>query len=183
MSNSRNKKINKAEKRKLELANRKKRTKTISLIVLVLIIVVGLGAYLSLSNPVKDTEDKKISQLSLVYTDTEVLVPLAGISSKADFYTYDFEGIGIDFFTVKESDGNVRVAFDACDVCYHAKEGYRQSGDNMQCINCGLEFSIAGLGSENIGGGCWPSFLPIKTDGDSVVIEKKDLESKKFMFE
>ena len=54
MSNSRNKKINKAEIRKLELANRKKRIKTISLIIAVLIIVVGLGAYLSLSNPVKN---------------------------------------------------------------------------------------------------------------------------------
>jgi uncharacterized membrane protein len=53
----------------------------------------------------------------------------------------------------------------------------------MVCINCGLKFSILGLGTENIGGGCWPSFLPIKIDGDSIIIEKKDLESKKYLFE
>jgi uncharacterized membrane protein len=183
MSNIRNNKINKSEIRKLELANRKKRNKTISIIVVILLVVVGLGAYLTLSNPAITTEDKKISQSSsLVYTDTEVLVPLAGISNEAEFYTYDFEGVGIDFFAVIGSDGNVRVAFDACDVCFHAKEGYQQDGDNMKCINCGLEFSILGLGAENIGGGCWPSFLPIKIDSDSVVIEKKDLEAKKFMF-
>ena len=52
----------------------------------------------------------------------------------------------------------------------------------MQCINCGLEFSISGLGTENTGGGCWPSFIDKTTVDDQLVIKISDLEAKSFMF-
>jgi len=63
------------------------------------------------------------------------------------------------------------------------KKGYRQNGDVMTCINCGLEFDIAGLGNLNSGGGCWPSNLSKRIDGDYVVIDTEDLEDKLFMFQ
>ena len=83
---------------------------------------------------------------------------------------------------MKDKQGNVHVAFDACDVCYEAKKGYRQNGDVMHCINCGKEFSITSIGVENTVGGCWPSFLPMNSDGNDVVIKIADLESKSYMF-
>jgi hypothetical protein len=53
----------------------------------------------------------------------------------------------------------------------------------MECRNCGLTFPIEDIGDKNTGGGCWPSFIPITINEDSVIIEKSDLEIKRYMFE
>ena len=90
--------------------------------------------------------------------------------------------VSIRYFAVKDAQGNVHVAFDACDVCYEAKKGYKQDGDVMQCLNCGKTFSITSIGTENTAGGCWPSFLPMNVDGNDVVIKITDLEAKSYMF-
>jgi len=55
---------------------------------------------------------------------------------------------------VKDKFGTVHVAFDACDVCYEAKKGYKQNGDVMLCLNCGKTFSITSIGIDNTVGGC-----------------------------
>ncbi|MBE3136588.1 MAG: DUF2318 domain-containing protein [Thermoplasmata archaeon] len=114
--------------------------------------------------------------------ETEVRIPISDISTTAKFYSYDSNGISVRYFAVKDNQGNVHVAFDACDVCYEAKKGYKQNGDVMQCLNCGKTFSITSIGTENTAGGCWPSFLPMNIDGNDVVIKIADLESKSFMF-
>ena len=60
---------------------------------------------------------------------------------QAKFYRYRTAGgRDIKFFVMKSSDGVVRAAFDACDVCYRARRGYYQSGDVMVCRNCGRTF-------------------------------------------
>jgi len=107
---------------------------------------------------------------------------LSEISDNAEFYNYNADGVIIRYFAVKGSDGDVHVAFNACDICYDRKKGYRQVGEVMQCINCGNEYIIAGLGTENIQGGCWPSYLPVNIDEDNVVIAISDLENKRYMF-
>ena len=114
--------------------------------------------------------------------ETEVRIPISDISTTAKFYSYDSNGISVRYFAVKDNQGNVHVAFDACDVCYEAKKGYKQNGDVMQCLNCGKTFSITSIGTENTAGGCWPSFLPMNIDGNDVVIKIADLESKSYMF-
>jgi uncharacterized membrane protein len=53
----------------------------------------------------------------------------------------------------------------------------------MQCKNCGLTFPINDIGEKNTGGGCWPSFIPININNNSILINKSDLEDKKFMIE
>jgi len=183
MKKSEKKELRRAEKRKLELARRKKRARTIALVALFMIAVVCLGAYYALFMSGENVEENKSVQSSLIQTETEVLVPLAGIGSNAEFYSYDSDGIKIQFFAVIGSDSEVHLALDACDVCYMEKKGYRQNGENMHCINCGNEYSIIGLGTENDQGGCWPSYLPKIIDGEYIIIEKTDLEAKKFMFE
>ncbi len=59
---------------------------------------------------------------------------------KAHHYTYMHEGHPIEFFVLKSKDGVVRAAFNACDVCFAAKKGYTQDGDEMICNNCGRRF-------------------------------------------
>ena len=108
-----------------------------------------------------------------------IKIPLAGIDGTADFFNYD----GIEFFVVRAKDGSVKTAFNACDVCYRSKKGYRQEGDDMVCNNCGNHYRISGLGTANLkGGGCWPGYLEASVEGDYMVIAKSSLESGRYRF-
>ncbi|MFA4855315.1 MAG: DUF2318 domain-containing protein [archaeon] len=112
-----------------------------------------------------------------------ISVPLNSVGTNAKWLEYESGGIKIRFFAVKASDGSIKTAFDACDVCYVKKKGYRQEGNFMVCNNCGKRFAIDSLGTENKNpGGCWPGYLPNKIVGDSVVIEKADLENGGWKF-
>jgi uncharacterized membrane protein len=115
-------------------------------------------------------------------TATEVQIPVSDIGTTATFYSYDSSGVTVRYFAVKDKQGTAHVAFDACDVCYEAKKGYRQNGDVMQCLNCGKTFSITSIGTENTVGGCWPSYLHMNIDGNDIVLKIVDLEAKSYMF-
>ena len=93
---------------------------------------------------------------------------------KAKYYSVDISGKSVRFFVLKSSDGVIRSAFDACDVCYRAKKGYRQSGDLMICNNCGQQFPSVRINIEK--GGCNPSPLDRTFDGDSIIITRADIE-------
>ena len=122
------------------------------------------------------------SNSELQQNETDVRISISNVSTSAKFYSYDSNGVTVRYFAVKDKQGNVHIAFDACDVCYEAKKGYKQDGDVMQCINCGKTFSITSIGTDNTAGGCWPSFLPMNIDGNDVVIKITDLEAKSYMF-
>jgi len=115
--------------------------------------------------------------------DKEFKLPLSEISENAKWYEYKSNGVTIRFFAVKASDGSMKTGFDACDVCYRNRKGYRQEGNYMVCNNCGNRYPIIGLGTENKNpGGCWPSYLPSKIDGQNLVIKKSDLERGRSRF-
>ena len=129
------------------------------------------------------TADTKENNVALSETENQITIPLNGITSQAQFFEYDSDGTKIKFFALKASDGSIKTAFDACDVCYSAKKGYRQEGDYMICNNCGNKYAIASLGTENKkGGGCWPGYLPSEVSGNNIVINKTDLEIGKYRF-
>jgi uncharacterized membrane protein len=176
--------LRKAERRKREQMRRTKRTQKIIVATsLSIIAVLSLVIVISMpGNPNDQIQNSEIAAPSDVISQTEVSIPLSEIGSNAKFYSYGSNGVEIRYFAVEGSDGNAHVAFDACDVCYDAKKGYRQNGDVMQCINCGNEYPIKSLGTENTAGGCWPSYLPIKIDGDDVIINISDLDDKRWMF-
>lgn len=81
----------------------------------------------------------------------------------------------VRFFVVKSTDGIVRAAFDACDVCYRHQKGYMQQGDFMVCINCGLKFRTDKV--NEVKGGCNPSPLKRVVQGDKIVISQDDVLS------
>jgi uncharacterized membrane protein len=117
-----------------------------------------------------------------VVSDSNVMkIPLSEITSSASFYTYNAGGKTVKFFAVRGSDGEVRTAFDACDVCGGYK-GYRQQGNDMVCNNCGRYFNIDSIGTKNRGGGCWPSYLGHVEEGDYIVIKESDISAGKYMF-
>lgn len=105
-----------------------------------------------------------------------VRLAAAGLSDGvARFYTYRAGSKTISFFLLQGADGVLRAAFDACDVCYLARKGYRQEGDVMVCNNCGNRFPSVRINVET--GGCNPAPLKAELQGDSVIIRVEDLEA------
>ena len=99
----------------------------------------------------------------------------------AHYYRLDAGGKGISFFIVKGSDGVLHTAFDACDVCYGEKKGYKQKGGEMICKNCSKRYAIVRIGADS-DGGCNPSHLAAKVNGGNVVIRLADLLSGARLF-
>jgi uncharacterized membrane protein len=153
-------------------------------IVILGIILFSTMIYLTGCTSTTENENKNtnINNPPPQQNETEIRIPLSEISTTTSFYSYDSDGITIRYFAVKDSQGAVHVAFDACDVCYEAKKGYKQEGAQMQCLNCGQQFAITSIGTENQAGGCWPSFLNMNINGNDVVIKTADLEAKRYMF-
>ena len=102
-------------------------------------------------------------------------IALNEIGSDAQWFTHDSSGKNVKYFVVRDSDGSVKVAFDACDVCGGSK-GYRQEGGDMICNKCGNHYPISGIGTENLRGGCWPSFFKNSNDGEYLIISKAVLD-------
>ncbi len=83
------------------------------------------------------------------------------------------DGITVKYFILKSSDGVVRAAFDACDVCWPAGKGSFQDGDVMVCRNCGRRFQS--LKVNEVKGGCNPAPLKRQVVGDQLVIQVSDI--------
>ena len=79
----------------------------------------------------------------------------------------------IRYFVLKSSDGIIRAAFDACDVCWPAGKGYYQEGDYMVCRNCGRRF--ASVLVNEVKGGCNPAPLNRNLENGKLVIQIKDI--------
>ena len=109
-------------------------------------------------------------------TAGETKIPVSEVSETIKKYTYNAKGVQVTYFAVKGSDGKTRVAFDACDVC-GGKKGYTQVESDIKCNNCGRVFKIDGLGTQNKGYGCWPSYLPHEVKNNEIIIKKSDLET------
>ena len=106
--------------------------------------------------------------------DGQVRLPLSTFDDMAaHHYTYVHNGSSIEFFVLKSKDGVVRAAFNACDVCYAAKRGYRLEGDEMVCLNCGRRFPADQINV--VQGGCNPSPLQRRVAGDYLVINASDI--------
>jgi uncharacterized membrane protein len=111
----------------------------------------------------------------LKVTGEEVSLPVSELSGKARFYEYKAaSGKTVRFFAMKSSDGVYRAALDACDVCFAAKKGYRQDGDDMVCNNCGNHFHSAQI--NEVKGGCNPVGLERKINGDRLSLSARELE-------
>ncbi|MBU0479809.1 MAG: DUF2318 domain-containing protein [Proteobacteria bacterium] len=82
-------------------------------------------------------------------------------------------GTKVTFFVIRSSDGVLRAAIDACDVCYKAGKGYYQEGDFMVCENCGQKFASTRINI--VKGGCNPAPLNRTVEGDKLIIKMKDI--------
>ena len=145
----------------------KKKILVVGILTLISLLIAGCGNKVT-GNAVVDSKDY-------------VNIPLSEVTDTVKFYTFNDGGVNIKYFAVLGSDGKPRIAFDACDVCGGYK-GYRQTGNDITCNNCGKVFSIDGLGTKNKGYGCWPSYLPNEEKGKDILIKISDLEEGRQRF-
>ncbi len=135
------------------------------------------GATTAPSNAVSNanavsTESGNISQVSY---------PVSMFADgKARHFDFKTDGLTVRYFVLKSSDGVIRAAFDACDVCWPAGKGYYQEGDEMICRNCGRRF--ASVLVNEVQGGCNPAPLTRKVEGDQLIIKVDDIRHGKSYF-
>ena len=104
----------------------------------------------------------------------KIQIPVTDVNDgKAHYFQYKNGGSTIKFFVVKSSDGIIRAAFDACDVCFASKKGYSQDGDFMVCNNCGRRFHSSRINV--VKGGCNPAPLSREVAGEHLVITVADV--------
>jgi uncharacterized membrane protein len=99
---------------------------------------------------------------------------------KARHFEHVDGNMTIRYFILKSSDGIIRAAFDACDVCWPAGKGYYQEGDNMVCRNCGRRF--ASVLVNEVQGGCNPAPLNRNLENNKLVIQIKDIQQGRQYF-
>ncbi|NQU79423.1 DUF2318 domain-containing protein [Candidatus Woesearchaeota archaeon] len=137
-----------------------------------LILILGTIAVLSIIGCSSSSPTGK--SVSVGDNEDFIKIPLSDLSSSMKRYHFDTNGVGVNYFAVIGSNGQVRTAFDACDVC-GGSMGYRQNGNDVVCNKCGLSFDIDSIGTKNKGGGCWPSYLTHRIEGNYVLISKDEI--------
>ena len=169
-------------------ASHRNRNLTIA-VVLILVIAVLSYSSISIKSTPATSEQPASRQLASDAQESvaripvsEVSIPVSEVSTSAKWYTYDSDGLKVRYFLVKGTDGKIHLGTDACDVCYKNKKGYTQDGNVLTCNNCGKTFAINNLGVENLSGGCWPSYIPMKIENNNLIIQRTDLNAKQFMF-
>jgi uncharacterized membrane protein len=115
----------------------------------------------------------------------ELTIKKSDITEIAKFYPVIVDGIKMEVIAVRASDGTIRTAFNACQVCATSGRGYYiQVGHTLVCQNCGNVFDIDDV--EKVHGGCNPA--PItkddKTeDNDYIKIPKSTFISNMGLFD
>ena len=95
----------------------------------------------------------------------KLVIPISDLSEKATFYPVKVDGTEMEVIAGKDSQGEIRTAFNTCQVCYDSGNGYyRQLGEELVCQNCGNSFTMDVVGET--GGGCNP--VPILEENRTV---------------
>ena len=103
------------------------------------------------------TADGSAENVTSIKKNGYLAIPIADLSQTASFYKADLDGTEVELVALKDSKGNLRTAFNACQVCYSSGKGYYvQDGNYLVCQNCGNSFTIDQVGIAS--GGCnpWP---------------------------
>ena len=111
------------------------------------------------SKATDDKEDKK--ETTKIEKGDSLTIKTDDLSEDAAFYPIEVAGTEMEVIAVKDSEGNIRTAFNTCQICYDSGNGYyKQEGDTLVCQNCGNSFAMDQVGET--AGGCNP--YPILDD-------------------
>ena len=137
------------------------------------VIIAGAGVYLAVNGTGGDTVLSDAVRSPDAAGDQVVYQAALFADGRARHFEFTHKDITIRYFILKSSDGVIRAAFDACDVCWPANKGYYQDGDVMVCRNCGRRF--ASVLVNEVQGGCNPAPLKRTLQNDQLILKVQDL--------
>lgn len=79
----------------------------------------------------------------------------------------------VKFFVGRDGGGTIQVAFDASEVCFKTKRGFKAHGEWVVCKKCDKAFRLAGVNDGK--GGCEPVQLAHRVVGERVLIAEQDV--------
>ncbi len=102
--------------------------------------------------------------------------------NKVRFFNTDLSGKKVYFFIARDGEGVYRAAANECQVCFSARTGFRQEGDEIVCNNCGNRYPLNRIATEK--GGCNPAPIDpdIKAENGIIRIEAEKLEEISYLF-
>lgn len=122
--------------------------------------------------------------VQVIEAGDSLVIPISEVSATAQFYPIEVDGTRMEVLAVRDSAGNVRTAFNTCQICYGSGRGYYvQEGDVLVCQNCRNRFTIDQVEIES--GGCnpWPIFEENKTvTEDTIGISYDFLQESEAIF-
>ena len=143
----------------------KKYIMAIMMVMMSLTILAGCG-----KEKASTKGDSGTNATQKIASGENLTIPVKEISEKASFYPIEVDGTQMEVIAVKDSDGNIRTAFNTCQICYDSGNGYyKQEDDKLVCQNCGNSFTMDQVGES--AGGCnpWPILEEDKTETDSEI--------------
>ncbi|HEV7667802.1 MAG TPA: Fe-S-containing protein [Thermoanaerobaculia bacterium] len=136
-----------------------------------LFVVVGLVAELALAGRLGKNGFERVSAGDdhVVSIDVAKLAPL-----QVRFYRFlNPANQEVKFFVGRDGGGTIQVAFDASEVCFKTKRGFKAQGDWVVCNKCDKSFRLAGVNNGH--GGCEPVQLAHRVVGNRVLIAEQDV--------
>jgi uncharacterized membrane protein len=168
-----------SDKKALVLGESKSRKTPI--ILGVVFALVAVGVYATLQRTGGASEIVAADPHQGVFVD-QVTYPVDQFADgKARHYDYTDGDFTVRYFVLKSTDGVIRAAFDACDVCWPSGKGYHQEGGKMICRNCGRKFDSVNV--NDVQGGCNPAPLKRTVANGKLVIEIADILDGKRYFD
>lgn len=155
--------------------------------IIAVIIVAVIGIVVAQPNNKENSEKQNSKGMAILQAneDNNIIMDVSDVTEKAKFYAYNVDGIDIEIFAVKASDGTIRTAFNTCQVCSPSPKAYFvQEGKDFICQNCMNAFPTDRIGLER--GGCNPipiSFEERKDEDGKIILAKEFVESYKDNFD
>ncbi|MGN1194381.1 MAG: DUF2318 domain-containing protein [Acutalibacteraceae bacterium] len=167
MADNKNKSSNKNNNKK---KNQKKNNFVLPIAAAVVIVIAVICiAVPNLTGNKEDTQTTQSQSAAAVSSASDIVIDESSVSENATFYDFDANGVTVELFAVRASDGTVRLALNTCQVCNGSPYAYFvQQGDNFICQNCKNAFQRDSIGQ--VHGGCNP--VPI-TEGDYQISDGK----------
>ncbi|HXU29227.1 MAG TPA: Fe-S-containing protein [Thermoanaerobaculia bacterium] len=141
------------------------------ILAIVLCVVIGMIAELALAGRLGKNGFERVSpgadhQVSI---DVAKLAPL-----EVRFFRFlNSANQEVKFFVGRDAGGTIQVAFDASEVCFKTKRGFKAQGEWVVCRKCDKSFRLAGVNHGH--GGCEPVQLAHRVEGDKVLIAEQDV--------
>ena len=131
-------------------------------------ILFTLQAHAAFFGLLGDAAEEAIARDGMIAIDASALAKMA-----SRHYRYREGGQMVRFFVVRDGQGTVRAAIDACEVCWREGKGYALKDGAMLCVNCGRKFPMHRIGL--VAGGCNPHPFAFKVENDAVTITAQEL--------